>query len=48
VFPPLVLGGDVILAVLSRAGFEQIGRAPQYLRIAGRGQDHLLFQRILT
>ncbi|WP_309064226.1 GNAT family N-acetyltransferase [Microbacterium sp.] len=28
--------------------FERIGLAPQYLRIAGRWQDHLLFQRILT
>lgn len=33
--------------VLERAGFERIGLAPQYLRIAGEWQDHLLFQRIL-
>jgi [ribosomal protein S5]-alanine N-acetyltransferase len=33
--------------VLSRAGFEQIGLAPRYLRIAGVWQDHMLFQRIL-
>lgn len=33
--------------VLQRAGFERIGLAPQYLEIAGRWQDHLLFQRIL-
>lgn len=32
--------------VLSRAGFERIGLAPRYLRIAGRWQDHLLFQRV--
>jgi ribosomal-protein-alanine N-acetyltransferase len=31
-------------AVLRRAGFTPIGVAPQYLRIAGRWQDHLLFQ----
>lgn len=34
-------------AVLRRNGFVQIGAAPRYLRIAGRWQDHLLFQRIL-
>lgn len=34
--------------VLERTGFERIGMAPQYLRIAGRWQDHLLFQRILS
>jgi ribosomal-protein-alanine N-acetyltransferase len=33
--------------VLERAGFERIGVAPKYLQIAGRWQDHLLFQRIL-
>jgi [ribosomal protein S5]-alanine N-acetyltransferase len=33
--------------VLERTGFDHIGLAPQYLRIAGRWQDHLLFQRIL-
>ncbi|WP_418275708.1 GNAT family N-acetyltransferase [Isoptericola jiangsuensis] len=33
--------------VLARAGFEQIGYAPAYLQIAGRWQDHVLFQRIL-
>ena len=31
-------------AVLRRNGFEAIGVAPAYLRIAGRWQDHLLFQ----
>jgi len=34
-------------AVLVRTGFERIGFAPRYLRIAGRWQDHMLFQRIL-
>lgn len=33
--------------VLEHAGFERIGLSPQYLYIAGRWQDHLLFQRIL-
>ena len=33
--------------VLARSGFERIGMAPDYLRIAGEWQDHLLFQRIL-
>lgn len=32
--------------VLARAGFERYGLAPRYLRIAGRWQDHLLFQRL--
>ena len=32
-------------AVLRRNGFERIGMAPAYLSIAGRWQDHLLFQR---
>lgn len=30
--------------VLARAGFVRIGLAPAYLKIAGRWQDHLLFQ----
>jgi ribosomal-protein-alanine N-acetyltransferase len=30
--------------VLERNGFEPIGLAPAYLRIAGRWQDHILFQ----
>ncbi len=34
-------------SVLTRAGFERIGVAPAYLKIAGRWQDHVLFQRIL-
>lgn len=33
-------------AVLGHCGFERIGLAPQYLKIAGRWQDHLLFQRL--
>ena len=33
--------------VLAANGFERIGMAPKYLRIAGEWQDHLLFQRIL-
>jgi len=33
-------------AVLLRNGFEQYGCAPRYLSIAGRWQDHLLFQRL--
>lgn len=34
-------------SVLRKAGFEQIGLAPRYLRIAGRWQDHNLYQVIL-
>ena len=30
--------------VLERNGFERIGMAPAYLRIAGQWQDHILFQ----
>lgn len=33
--------------VLLGNGFERIGTAPKYLRIAGEWQDHLLFQRLL-
>ena len=33
--------------VLERQGFKRIGLAAQYLKIAGRWQDHELFQRIL-
>jgi len=32
-------------AVLQRNGFERIGIARNYLRIAGRWQDHVLYQR---
>lgn len=34
-------------AVLARTGFTRIGYAPKYLRIAGRWQDHVLYQRLL-
>jgi ribosomal-protein-alanine N-acetyltransferase len=34
--------------VLARCGFSQIGLAPSYLRIGGRWQDSLLFQRLTT
>jgi [ribosomal protein S5]-alanine N-acetyltransferase len=33
-------------AVLTRNGFERFGYAPRYLEIAGRFQDHILFQRL--
>ncbi|OUZ12145.1 hypothetical protein BHE97_02840 [Aeromicrobium sp. PE09-221] len=33
--------------VLERNGFVRFGLAPEYLRIAGRWQDHVLYQRIL-
>jgi [ribosomal protein S5]-alanine N-acetyltransferase len=32
--------------VLERNGFERFGLAPRYLQIAGRWQDHVLFQKI--
>ncbi len=32
--------------VLANNGFSLIGLAPRYLQIAGRWQDHLLFQRL--
>jgi [ribosomal protein S5]-alanine N-acetyltransferase len=32
--------------VLAHNGFTLIGPAPSYLEIAGRWQDHLLFQRV--
>jgi ribosomal-protein-alanine N-acetyltransferase len=32
--------------VLERNGFTRFGLAPKYLSIAGRWQDHVLFQRI--
>jgi [ribosomal protein S5]-alanine N-acetyltransferase len=32
--------------VLQRNGFERIGVARRYLRIAGQWQDHILFQRL--
>lgn len=33
--------------VLQRAGFQEIGMAPHYLKIAGNWEDHLLHQLIL-
>jgi ribosomal-protein-alanine N-acetyltransferase len=33
--------------ILKRCGFEEIGLAPEYLKIAGAWQDHILHQRIL-
>jgi len=33
--------------VLESSGFALIGLAPSYLRIAGRWQDHVLYQRVL-
>lgn len=42
-----LLNNQASQTVLTRAGFERIGVAPQYLLIAGRWQDHVLFQRIL-
>ena len=33
--------------ILRRAGFQEIGVAPQYLKIAGTWEDHLLHQLIL-
>jgi ribosomal-protein-alanine N-acetyltransferase len=32
--------------VLERNGFVRFGLAPQYLKIAGRWQDHVLWQRV--
>ena len=32
--------------VLAKNGFERIGYAQRYLKIAGRWQDHVLFQRL--
>jgi ribosomal-protein-alanine N-acetyltransferase len=33
--------------VLKKAGFQQIGMAPRYLQIAGKWQDHNLYQVVL-
>jgi ribosomal-protein-alanine N-acetyltransferase len=35
-------------AVLQRSGFAEYGLAEQFLHIAGKWQDHVLFQRILN
>ncbi len=32
--------------VLTKNGFTEIGLAPRYLQIAGRWQDHILYQRL--
>jgi ribosomal-protein-alanine N-acetyltransferase len=32
--------------VLERNGFTRYGLAPRYLRIAGKWQDHVLFQKL--
>lgn len=42
-----LLANHASQSVLTRVGFERIGVAPNYLKIAGRWQDHVLFQRIL-
>lgn len=42
-----LLANHASQSVLTRAGFERIGVAPDYLKIAGRWQDHVLFQKIL-
>lgn len=34
--------------VLAKNSFVRFGMAPQYLKIDGRWQDHLMYQRILT
>lgn len=34
--------------VLHRNGFQEYGRAPKYLKIAGEWRDHLLFQVLAT
>ena len=34
-------------AVLAKCGFELVGTAPAYLFLAGRWQDHLVFQKLL-
>ncbi|NAZ88114.1 GNAT family N-acetyltransferase [Kineococcus sp. T90] len=40
-----LLSNSASQAVLQRNGFERIGVARGYLRIAGRWQDHVLYQR---
>ncbi len=37
---------DASRRVLARAGFEQYGLAPRYLKIAGVWQDHVMYQRL--
>ncbi|MCI2240413.1 GNAT family N-acetyltransferase [Paenibacillus sp. TRM 82003] len=40
-----LLSNSASQAVLQRNGFERIGVARGYLRVAGRWQDHVLYQR---
>ena len=41
-----LLSNSASQAVLQRNGFERIGVARRYLRIAGRWQDHVLYHRV--
>jgi len=41
-----LLSNSASQAVLQRNGFERIGVARKYLRIAGSWQDHVLYQRV--
>ena len=41
-----LLDNEASQKVLQRNGFQRIGVAPQYLKIAGRWQDHVLWQRL--
>ncbi|WP_432562107.1 GNAT family N-acetyltransferase [Kineococcus sp. SYSU DK003] len=41
-----LLSNSASQAVLQRNGFERIGVARRYLRIAGNWQDHVLYQRV--
>ncbi len=34
--------------VLAKNGFQRYGLAPQYLKIAGRWEDHILYQRLAS
>jgi len=43
-----LLHNDRSQRVLEKNGFVRYGLAPRYLRIAGRWQDHVLFQRLAT
>jgi [ribosomal protein S5]-alanine N-acetyltransferase len=36
------------IRLLTRAGFEREGFAPEYLNIAGQWRDHILFGKVLT
>jgi [ribosomal protein S5]-alanine N-acetyltransferase len=41
-----LVGNRASQTVLKRNGFTEIGLAPRFLQIAGRWQDHILFQRL--